>query len=321
VFIYILGAVLIAVIALVVGRTLYKGRRDRQRLERQLTEGEVERERKRLAELDLINRAENGDHEAIQGVIDRLHGFNPGLFSEHRDRALAVEAAKEYRGPEMERLRTLLRQSREATGVEERLEAVRELLSRLKDSRRLSGKNRERFLVEGGTTKKRLLDQLQGLVQERYAELLPRAEEDRETFLALRDLIDRTRTSFRWGHEHGRPKSGDLREISFYHTDWEIKELQRPEGWNGWVARFIANPFLYDFEDLADPKYGELELWTAEALRTEDLALAKIVRAYCHDGQLAGQVASELRAELAQFVEQRNFELGLAGEVELKVED
>jgi hypothetical protein len=158
-----------------------------------------------------------------------------------------------------------------------------------------------------------LITELQGMVQKRYEQLLGLVrEQDQQggqAFSQLSVLIDDTR-----GEHKTLITAG-------------VKRLPYPDDWNELVARYVANPGVWDFCIPQSFAEGEMRLLAARALRENDVVNAKIVLAYCKPyGSYSGswkawrkELGDMLIADLSKLVDQHNAELRLAEEVKQEV--
>ena len=122
-----------------------------------------------------------------------------------------------------------------------------------------------------------------------------------ESFMAFQELSQLLANSHKY--RNGLERAG-------------ISDIPYPEGWNGWVAQYYANPSLWDFhaQDYK-PQPGELRLRAAAALREPNIPEAKLVFAYTHQyeprARMVREELDQLAAELAKMVEAYNDDNGI----------
>lgn len=161
-----------------------------------------------------------------------------------------------------------------------RLQLLGDLLNRVEQSRWV--KSHDRLRDEHGIDLEALGKLIPEVMLQAYAELLPQAEESREAFLDLYQLV------FFGNRDYGRYCG--------------YNRLNLPENWDRLVVRYIKQPTRSDFRDLPDLRRGESRLLAAQALREEDLELALKLLAIHDSDPRNSDLEPAMRVELAKLV-------------------
>lgn len=172
---------------------------------------------------------------------------------------------------------------RAATEAAQQLDRLMQFFATLRD---VMPQNIGSMYTALSTTQAAMMAALNLTIKQRHDELLRTAtsktgDGGAQAFLVLRTLIDDTRWRSR------RQRQGPFAGI-------EVAPLERPEGWNELVVRYVQSPSLELFVHEDMPLGGVLHL-AAEAERTEDLVQMLLALAFHFD---AGPCDTEITEEL-----------------------
>jgi hypothetical protein len=272
---------------------------------------------------DTQARALEGDREAQEQLVrwnfhwtgpdtDRLNAELKSIKAKVRRRNKAREARKARNefNHTVKRLKRLRIAWTESHDTDDELEKLIELIDALHGAG--FSKARLRSLEEESGVK---LSELRGrtrtLLRRRYDRLRSEISHSRQALVELRNLI---RASAEPYEDRSNPYN-----YLYLHRRGVGRDLTYPPEWNECVANVFPNPAEGDFVGLSDLAPHELALQATEALRRDDLTLAKIVLARCEGPSSVGGV---LYADLSRMIDRHNLGLGLTEEaVEVAVEE
>lgn len=290
-FLYIFGPIAVFILATFASVRIYRRRKK--------TREAAEKRAAKTAEFyDLLERAEKGDTQAQDALVDGKwrhegHAENTARLEANKKLVEARRKQKEIQrdweryGEPVKRAHAEWQKA--VSTKEEPALFVAFVLAFGNASAfgRASGEEtRGRLVEELGFDYEETKSRLQKVVLERYEMLVPKMLEDQESFLELRGLIPET-----------RDKYGE-----YYYAG--VKPLKYPAGWNKAVARFLENPAVEEFVERGDgPAPGQVLQWGEEALRDRDIVKAKLTLAYASkDHYWRLELGGVLNHMLGEFV-------------------
>lgn len=265
----------------------------RRRQERREHERQAQRQHRHAELLAQLEAAEAGDQDSLQ-CFYHLYGRDREQLSnkelERVDEVKSKFEAQKALPSERANLQRFCARYQEVKGTPEEITALRNIVYELRQCQR-----RNLALIEKAIrlTLAEVSELLKAAVRSRYEELIA-GREDRDAFVELKELINRTRMR-RKTQLHNLEK-GDLKKVG-------IEPLAYPDDWNILAARHFDTPSIGFFWDLPARSPGHVRLLAAEAVRADDFTEAQIALAYCNDDdEFRAAVGDVLTAELAKLV-------------------
>ncbi len=265
---------------IIIAATVIGGKRKKVRQKR-ATEAKQAAQNSKF--IDLLERAEAGDESAQDELVVR------SWSTTDPERAARLQVVKGRRNERVDMqnnsptVRKAYASWQKKVGTNDEIEALAKFVTAYRGV--TSPRNVGILSQELGLKRRQAKRLLYRLVSRTYDRLAARMLEDRDSFLALRELIQISQNA-----------RGTLRYAGVY-------ALNYPRGWDQAVAKHFRNPHVGDFASGADVNPGELRLMAAEALRVTDIIDTKRALAYANVfPKLREELGDVLTAELAKAV-------------------